>query len=164
MKFYLSFFAVFISVLSYSQVEEEWTFDVDSITISGTLLVPSEDFDGPVVLFFSGSGVTDRNGNTGEQFQNNSLKMLAEGLAENGVASLRFDKRSIPMIAAGRVGADMSFDYFVEDGLTWLEKLKADKRFKEYYVLGHSQGSTVGALVAKDSSVSKLIASWVEFS
>ncbi|MCH2215674.1 MAG: lysophospholipase [Flavobacteriales bacterium] len=157
MKTLLSIFSISLSLLVFSQIEEEWTFEVDSISVSGTLLTPSKDFRGPVVLFFSGSGVTDRNGNTGAQFQNNSLKMLAEALVDEGLASFRFDKRSIPLIAAGRVSSDMSFDYFVDDGITWLTRLKSDGRFDTFFVLGHSQGSTVGALVARDSSISKFI-------
>jgi len=42
----------------------------------------------PLALIIAGSGPTDRNGNN-PLMTNNSLKMLAEGLAENGIASLR---------------------------------------------------------------------------
>jgi len=140
-----------------AQVEEEWVLEIDSIELQGTLLLPAENFSGPVVLFFSGSGLTDRNGNTGADFRNNSLKMLAEGLAEKGIASFRFDKRSITIMASGRGGMDIQFDDFVDDGKKWLGRLKEDDRFDEYFVLGHSQGSTVGALVAQDSAVAKLV-------
>jgi alpha-beta hydrolase superfamily lysophospholipase len=155
---YLIFLFVFLfSTNMWAQVEEEWTLVADSIQIKGTLLLPAQDFTGPVVLFFSGSGLTDRNGNTGAQFSNNSLKMLAEGLAEKGLASFRFDKRSIPIMAMKRMDTDISFEDFIEDGKKWLERLKEDGRFDEYFVLGHSQGSTVGALVARDSAVAKLV-------
>jgi len=149
--------ATAISFIATAQSAEELNLEVDDVTLSGTLLVPANNFEGEVVLFFSGSGVTDRDGNSGSQFQNNSLKMLAEELAKAGFASFRFDKRSIPLLAANKIGSELSFDDFVADGKKWLNKLKSDSRFSKFYVLGHSQGSTISALVAADESVTKLI-------
>src|ERR1700736_314589 len=65
--------------------------------LHSTLLLPQEsDKVMPVVLLLSGSGPTDRNGNSPMlPGKNNSLLMLAEGLAENGIASLRYDKRGV---------------------------------------------------------------------
>jgi predicted alpha/beta hydrolase len=45
-------------------------------------------------LIIAGSGPTDRDGNQ-PRLNNNSLKLLAEGLSRSGIASLRFDKRGI---------------------------------------------------------------------
>mgnify|MGYP006196503657 CR=1 FL=1 len=48
--------------------------------------------------------------------QNNSLRRLAEGLAERGVATLRYDKRGIGESAATAVReADLRFDTYVDD-------------------------------------------------
>jgi hypothetical protein len=58
-------------------------------TLYGTLESPSTDNLMPVFLIISGSGPTDRDGNSAMlPGKNNSLKMLAEALAENGFASL----------------------------------------------------------------------------
>ena len=67
-------------------------------SVEGTLLLPAKAASGkvPVVLIVAGSGPTDRDGNSaGLPGQNNSYRMLAEALAADGIASLRYDKRGI---------------------------------------------------------------------
>ena len=82
-------------ILSNAQVEEKAiTLETTTGNIQGTLLLPLTPENPPVVLIISGSGPTDRDGNN-PIMKNNSLKMLAEGLAEHGIASLRYDKRGI---------------------------------------------------------------------
>ena len=85
--------------------------------IHGTQLRPSNDAPVPVVLLIAGSGPTDRNGNVaGLPGPNDSLKMLAEGLAANGIASVRYDKRGIAASSsAGPKEADLRFDTYVAD-------------------------------------------------
>src|SRR5690606_2146910 len=75
-------------------IESESTVElaVDSGALEGTLLT-SEASD-TVALIIAGSGPTDRNGNN-PSMMNNSLKMLAEALADKGISSLRYDKRGI---------------------------------------------------------------------
>src|SRR5690349_24924062 len=63
--------------------------------ITGTLTVPvNTNGKIPVALIIAGSGPTDRNGNN-PMMKNESLKLLAYGLATNHIASLRFDKRGL---------------------------------------------------------------------
>ena len=45
-------------------------------------------------IIISGSGPTDRDGNN-TSLKSDYLKMLAEGLFENGVSSYRYDKRGV---------------------------------------------------------------------
>src|SRR5258708_31809426 len=75
----------------------------------------------PVVLLLSGSGPTDRNGNSPMlPGKNNSLLMLAEGLAENAMASLRYDKRGLGAGAKAMVpGTDPRFPTYLHDALAW---------------------------------------------
>src|ERR1043165_3945869 len=64
--------------------------------LHGTLLVPASTRPVPLAVIIAGSGPTDRDGNSPMlQGKNNSLKMLAEGLAARGIASVRYDKRGI---------------------------------------------------------------------
>ncbi|MBH9787677.1 alpha/beta hydrolase, partial [Clostridioides difficile] len=49
----------------------------------------------PVALIIAGSGPTDKDGNSALAGKNNSLKMLAEGLAQQGIATVRYDKRGL---------------------------------------------------------------------
>ncbi len=157
MRNYLFITALLSSIIVYSQKQEELIIESDSAMLSGTLLLPDQNPTKAVALFFSGSGPTDRDGNTGAQYTNNSLKMLAEGLAENGIASLRFDKRGIGKSTFNGSEEDLRFDDFVADGKAWLDLLKSDPRFERIYTLGHSQGSLVAALVSADTAVQKFV-------
>jgi hypothetical protein len=105
----------------------------------------------PVVLLLSGSGPTDRNGNSPAlPGKNNALLMLAEGLASNGIASLRYDKRGVGESAGAMVAeASLSLDTYVDDALAWCQQLRKDKRFSAVIVAGHSEGSLIGMLAAK---------------
>src|SRR5512141_1970313 len=77
-------------------MEEASTLVTPTGSIFGTLEVPASAKPVPVVLIIAGSGPTDRNGNSPAlPGSNNSLKMLADGLAQRGIASLRYDKRGI---------------------------------------------------------------------
>ena len=131
--------------------------NVKGLTLEGTLLKPGKNEQVPIVLFISGSGPTDRDGNQ-KTLQNNSLKYLAEGLQKNGIASLRYDKRSCyPEYINNVKEEDISFDDFVDDAVAWIEHLEGDDRFNEILVIGHSQGSLVGILAAQRVNVSKII-------
>src|SRR5688572_11265799 len=95
--------------------------------ISGTLTVG--DRPGSVVaLIIAGSGPTDRNGNS--MFtNNNSLKMLAQQMANMGVASVRYDKRGVGASAkALKTEADIRFEDYIRDAVEWIQLLKKDKR------------------------------------
>jgi pimeloyl-ACP methyl ester carboxylesterase len=49
------------------------------------------------------------------------------------------------------------FDDFVSDTVGWIEMLRKDKRFSTVSVLGHSQGSLVGAIACRKAKVSSFI-------
>jgi pimeloyl-ACP methyl ester carboxylesterase len=117
-------------------------------TIMGTLLMPVGSSKIPVVLIIAGSGPTDRNGNN-PMMKNESLHMLAQGLAAKGIASVRFDKRGIAASAsAGKKEADLRFDDYIQDAIAWIELLKKDTRFSKVFVTGHSEGSLIGMMAA----------------
>ncbi len=119
-------------------------------TIYGTLLSTSTNRRGPVVLIHAGSGPTDRNGNSALiKGANNSLRLLAEGLAAQGIATLRFDKRAIGASAkAAGKEQDLRFDTYAEDAAGWLRRLRASGRFTTITALGHSEGALVMLLAA----------------
>jgi len=116
--------------------------------IYGTLLLPVLKKPAPVVLMIAGSGPTDRNGNN-MMMTNNSSKLLAEGLYNNTIATVRYDKRGIgESKAAGKKEEDLRFDDYVSDAVEWIKLLKADKRFSKVIVFGHSEGSLIGMVAA----------------
>jgi len=131
-------------------VEEASTLETPTGSIYGTLMLPKGNSPFPVVLIISGSGPTDRNGNSRIlKGPNNSLKMLAEGLAANGIASLRYDKRGIGESAkAMGKEADLRFDDYINDAALWAKKLRDDKRFSTLTIAGHSEGSLIGMVAA----------------
>lgn len=117
--------------------------------IAGTLALPQAAAPVPVALIISGSGPTDRDGNA-PGMKNDSLRLLAHGLADAGVASVRFDKRGIGASrAAGAKEAELRFETYVDDATAWLAMLKSDKRFSSVSVVGHSEGALIGMLAAK---------------
>ena len=121
-------------------------------TVYGTLLLPPKSSTPmPVVLLISGSGPTDRDGNSKMlPGPNNSLKLLAEGLAENGIASLRYDKRGIGASAKALTAeADIRFDNYVDDAVALCGRFRKDKRFSGVVIAGHSEGSLIGMVAAK---------------
>jgi pimeloyl-ACP methyl ester carboxylesterase len=125
--------------------------------ISGILLLPESTAKPPVVLMIAGSGPTDRNGNN-PMMTNNSLKMLAEGLVENTIASVRFDKRGVGQSAGAAISeSELRFEDYIDDVLAWIDLLVKDSRFGDLIVLGHSEGSLIGMVAAQSKHVDKYI-------
>lgn len=156
-KFLLSLiFLVFMNAVNaQSFTEEQVQLPTNKGELGGVLMLPKNSRKVPVVLIIQGSGPTDKDGNSAAlPGKNNSLKLLAESLADAGIASLRFDKRGLGMsMSAGKPESDLIFDDFVYDAKSWLAFLKEDKRFKRIGVAGHSQGSLIGMQVALDKKV-----------
>ena len=101
----------------------------------------------PIVLIIAGSGPTDRDGNQ-VNMKCDELKKLATGLCENGIATLRFDKRGIGESTKPAREEDVIFEDLVEDVKEWVKLLKKDKRFSKIIIAGHSEGSLIGMLAA----------------
>ena len=127
------------------------TLDTPTGKIAGTLLVPAATGRMPLVVIIAGSGPTDRNGNSPLlPGANNSLKLLAEGLAERGIASLRYDKRGVAASATAMVSeANLRFDMYADDAAGWIRRLRSDARFSTITVVGHSEGSLLGMLATQ---------------
>ena len=135
------------------------TLTSGSITLYGTLELPARSFPVPVALIIAGSGPTDRNGNSRIlPGANNSLRYLARGLAERGIASLRYDKRGIgASSAAMSKEEDLRFEHFVGDAQNWIARLRADPRFSTITVIGHSEGSLIGLLAAREAKADAFV-------
>lgn len=148
-------FCLFISITVQATSISDSTFvetpiilHTGSGDIFGTLTTPKTFTKIPVALIIAGSGPTDRNGNN-QMMKNESLRMLAYSLANNGIASLRFDKRAIgESMNAAKSETDLRFENYIDDAKGWIELLKKDNRFSKVVVVGHSEGSLIGMIAS----------------
>jgi pimeloyl-ACP methyl ester carboxylesterase len=141
----------------YSQTEKTVTLKTATGNLEGTLMTPASNSSKMVALFIAGSGPTDRDGNN-LAMKNNSLKMLANELAKNGIASLRYDKRGIGNSkTVGFKEADIRFENYINDAKEWVIYLKKELKFSNIVVIGHSEGSLIGMIVSQDKAVSKYV-------
>ena len=133
-------------------LEENVVLNTKEGQIKGKMLLPGGVKTCPVVLIIAGSGPTDMDGNSAiGNLRNNSLKFLAEGLAANGIASLRFDKRGIGTSAsAGKEESKLRFEDYVNDVTGWIDYLAKEKRFTTITVAGHSEGALIGMLACQN--------------
>jgi uncharacterized protein len=140
-------------------VEDSVSLTTPAGEVFGTLELPAHSFPVPVALIIAGSGPTDRNGNSRAlPGSNNSLKLLAQGLAERGIASLRYDKRGIAASRAAMTKEeDIRFEDYVADAKGWIARLDSDPRFSTIVVVGHSEGSLIGIVAAREAEADALI-------
>lgn len=117
---------------------------------------PGSDNTAPVaVVMVSGSGLQDRD----EQiFGHRPFLAIADYLARNGIASLRYDDRGFgESTGAESVGTATTED-FMKDALAAVEYLRGTGRFSSIGVLGHSEGANIafmlGALGKADFVIS----------
>ena len=150
-------FILLISTTLFAQKEEIVFLTEDSAKIEGTLHIPEAKGKIPVALIIAGSGPTDRDGNN-PMMTNNSLKLIATSLDENGIASLRYDKRGVGASKAAMTSeSDLRFDHYVNDAVRWVEFLRKDGRFGDITVIGHSEGSLIGMIAAQEGHVDKFV-------
>jgi len=122
--------------------ERELSLSSPACDLGATLTVPSDGADTGVVLVH-GSGPNDRDETIGP---NKPFKDLAWGLATEGVAVLRYDKRTYACdVSAG----DLGFDALVaDDALTALDRLRAETDVSSSAVVGHSLGGYAAPEIA----------------
>ena len=97
--------------------EKPITLETTTGNICGTMTLPGSGDNENIALIISGSGPTDRDGNSRlVSGKNDCLKMLATALAEQGVASVRYDKRGESYsYSAAPNEIDLSIERYVQD-------------------------------------------------
>lgn len=132
----------------YGYETREVTFDnVDAgVSLSGTLSLPAGYGSGtPVVLMVTGSGLQNRDE---EIFDHRPFAVIADYLARNGIASLRYDDRGFGK-STGDASQATTADFYsdAEAGITYLRNLES---FGKVGVIGHSEGGMIAfGLAAK---------------
>lgn len=129
------------------------------LQLQGTLVTPSCGTRGcPALLLLPGSGPTDRDGNQKPYLTTDLLKEIADRLAIENVATLRFDKRAVAAYA-NRWPKDInaredffSWESFVEDAAAAFRFLSSQSGIdpKRVGILGHSEGSIIALAVATE--------------
>lgn len=143
--------------LEIDSKEEPFNVSVKGGELTTTLLSPQLPRL-PVYIIIGGSGPTTKDGNTEGMGKNNSYLQLAEVLAEDNIASIRFDKRGVgDNRQLGLAEERMTFVDFIDDVVAIVEAAKKDERFSEVNLIGHSEGSLIAFNVAQQQSVNRLI-------
>ena len=138
-----------------------------SVTLAGTLIIPAHKtgVKMPGVIIIAGSGPADRNGNEGTALVTNLYSQLADQLAQQGIASLRYDKRGVgastpvplpkdpnnPTPAEIKAIQDFAaWDNYIEDAKATLNYLQQQPEIDAAHtaLIGHSEGSIIAGQVA----------------
>lgn len=116
------------------------------------LMVSADKPGAPVVLIIPGSGPVDRDGNSLHGLRTDTYKLLAEGLAAHGIASVRVDKRGLWSSAAAIPDSNnVTIGDYASDVHSWATAILKQTGGKCIWVLGHSEGGLVGMVAAKDN-------------
>lgn len=133
-------------------LERDVTVGADGFKLPGTLTLPVGKRKVPVVIFVHGSGPQDRDETVGP---NKPFRDLAWGLAERGIATLRYEKRT-KAYGAACVPEGREIDYdteSVDDAVAiaaWAKTLP-EVDSDSVYVLGHSLGATLAPRIAEQA-------------
>ena len=137
--------------------EEPVTVGAGDWALPGTLSMPRGPIAAAVVLVH-GSGPGDRDETLGP---NKPFRDLAWGLADRGIAVLRYEKRTRQY--AAKIAGDKTFtvrEETVDDALLAAALLRQHDRIdpKRVFILGHSLGGTLAPRIgAEDPSLAGLV-------
>lgn len=146
--------ALFAASLLAGPVSTDIALPAQPAPLHGTLLTPEAPTAVAVIL--PGSGPTDRDGNSPMGVAASTYRLLAEGLAEQGVATVRIDKRGIAASApAGLDETKLRFDDYAADARAWAAEAASRTDQPCAWLIGHSEGALV-ALKAVEGGHDKI--------
>lgn len=135
------------------------TLPSEPAPLHGTLLAPAAGTRA-AALIIAGSGPTDRDGNSPLGVSASSYRLLAEGLAAHGVATVRTDKRGVGESAAALTSeAELVFTDYADDARAWAAETARLTGQPCAWLIGHSEGALVAlaAVAGGDDSVCGLV-------
>lgn len=140
-------------LFSIGATAQEKSFTTEEVSVNelldGTLFTPNTSEKTNLVILIAGSGPTNRSGNQ-TMMKNNSLKFLAEGLAENGISVYSYDKRMFALMKSGDIDeSKLLFEHFIDDAVAVAEFFKKQKKYNKIIFAGHSEGSLIGMVASE---------------
>jgi dienelactone hydrolase len=137
--------------------EKAVTIGDDQWKLPGILTLPNGNGPFPAVVLVHGSGPSDRDETVGGT---KVFKDLAEGLASQGIAVLRYDKRTA--VYAGKIKGMSDFsinEETVDDAVRAAALLKKQPEVnpQKVYLLGHSMGGYIAPRIADEEKFAGLI-------
>ena len=130
-----------------SYTEAAVTIGSGEWSLPATLAMPVGAGTVPAVILLHGSGPQDRDSAIGA---NKPFRDLATGLASQGIAVLRYDKRT--KVHGAKMGADVTVEEeVIEDALAALESVRAHAAVDaaRVYIAGHSLGGQLAPEIAR---------------
>ena len=131
----------------YPYQTQEVSFSNGSAVLKGTLVLPENHTQNtPVLLMVTGSGLQNRDE---EIFEHKPFSVISDALARQGIATLRYDDRGFGESTGDLV--NVTTEDLKNDALAGVELLR--NQFKRVGILGHSEGGTIGLMLAAESKV-----------
>lgn len=130
---------------AYASSEVRFSNAAAKVELAGTFTVPEGAGPFPAVVLVHGSGSLDRDGDV---FGHKSFLVLADHLARQGIAVLRYDKRGVAK-SSGSLKDATTFD-LADDAEAAVEFLRgrAEVDGRKIGIVGHSEGGLIAPLVA----------------
>ena len=148
MKYHYAFTLFFVFNFCSISASDYIINSFDNHNIHGTL-INLNNTNSTLAIIISGSGPTDRDGNN-TSMKSDYLKMLAEGLQENGISTYRYDKRGVgKSVGDLKSGHEIKFSDYINDAVSIINHFKESKTFKEVVVIGHSEGALIGMIASQ---------------
>jgi alpha/beta superfamily hydrolase len=140
-------------------IENEFIIQFEDGNLYGNITYPKvHDINTPVIIIVSDLGNFDRNGKINTN-KNNYYKKLAYQLSNNGIITIRYDKRgigeSVDLVENKTPSISQHKDDLIQI-LNYINK-KMGRRDNKIYLLGHSDGSLIVSLAAQQRNLSGLI-------
>ncbi|MCM1489710.1 MAG: alpha/beta hydrolase [Muribaculum sp.] len=127
----------------------------ENAVLAGTLTIP-ENYTKttPIVVLVSGSGAQNRDE---ELFEHKPFAVIADYLARNGIASLRYDDRGYGESTGDRANA--TTENYKSDAEAVVNWIKDQKRFGKIGLIGHSEGGMIAYMLGAKKGILDFIIS-----
>lgn len=131
--------------------EEEVSFANGEAILKGTLTLPEGyERNTPALIMVTGSGLQNRD----EEISGHKpFAVIADALARNGIATLRYDDRGFGESTGDAVNC--TTEDLMQDALAGIDLLR--QRFANVGVLGHSEGGTIALMLAADGKTDFIV-------